>query len=504
MNAAGVGGISLWLVIARHAMVRYLRTAVILVLVLNGAAIAAGLDDLATVVDRTSHRASSHDPTGGNKDYAVNLEPKATLKLLETGGPGRITHMWFTAARFQFHDTFLRDLVIRIYWEKSAVPSVEAPLGDFFALGLAKWYKVNSLPITVGENPVAMNCYWPMPFYSHARVELYNNGRQSIRKIYYNIDYELGEIPANQALFHAVFRKARLQTQVHEGNTTGKDNYVILETEGRGHYVGCLFSVDAEPCIWWGEGDDMIFIDHSEKPVIIGTGAEDYFCNAWGFHANASHLFYGSPFVENRPDNRRYNIAYRWHIPDPVRFKKHIRVTLERTFDPDLVHEYTSVAYWYQTEPIKPREPLPYAEANHPRRMAPNGISGPELEAVLLSKGVRARAITTDQPDEGFEKGGYLQIDTRGDALVEIPVAVLEDGLYQGKVRPADRSIDGQVRIGLKGGEMKNVAKASVHQKDVAYVDLGAARSKDKTLTILVGGDRMVGIDYIRIERIGE
>jgi len=292
-----------------------------------------GLDELATVVDRTSHRASSYDRTGGNIDIISSFAPRATEVLLDTEGPGKITHMWLTFTSFPGNQTALRDLVIRMYWEHSSVPSVEVPLGDFFALGHNKYYQVQSIPVAVGDNRRALNCYWPMPFYKHARIELYNNGRRSIRRIYYNIDYELGSIPARQGLFHAEYRRDKeLRGQSKHGNTTGKDNYVILETEGRGHYVGCVLYVDAQPGGWWGEGDDMIFIDHYEKPVIIGTGSEDYFCNAWGYANAFSYPYYGAPLLEKRPDGGKYTTVYRWHVQDPVRFTKHIKVTIEHVY----------------------------------------------------------------------------------------------------------------------------------------------------------------------------
>ena len=162
------------------------------VLPLLGAAVATGqsLDGVSSLRDRTSHRASSWDRTGGNNDSLGSFAPGDTQVLLDTDGPGRITHLWFTVARFPGHEYVLRDIALRIFWENSPVPSVEVPLGDFFGLGHGRLYAWQSLPVAVGSNPCAMNCYWPMPFYRHARVEIVNNGRHSIRRLYYNLDYE--------------------------------------------------------------------------------------------------------------------------------------------------------------------------------------------------------------------------------------------------------------------------------------------------------------------------
>ncbi|UCD27400.1 MAG: DUF2961 domain-containing protein [Planctomycetota bacterium] len=469
----------------------------------------AGLENLATVVDRTSHRASSYDRAGGNIDIISSFAPRASEVLLDTDGPGKITHVWFTFTPFPGNKTALRDLVIRMYWEHSSVPSVEVPLGDFFALGHNKYYTVHSIPVAVGDNRKALNCYWPMPFYKHARIELYNNGRRSIRRIYYHIDYELGSIAADQGLFHAEFRRDKeLRTQARHGNVTGEDNYVILETEGRGHYVGCALFIDAQAGGWWGEGDDMIFIDHSERPVIIGTGSEDYFCNAWGYRSAFSYPFYGAPLLEKRPDKGSFTTVYRWHIHDPVRFKKHIRVTIEHLFHPKVVNDYSSVAFWYQMEPIKGRRPLPYAEDNHPRnyekeppRPSTFELDGTELEPELQSQGIAARAITAELHD-GYKNGGWLRVRTGERGKVEMKIPVPEEGNYRVQLKPVNHIIEGFIEVGLKGSELRRIEKREFSEHKVPYVNLGKVNSKDKKLIIVVGGNSAVGIDHLKVEKV--
>src|SRR6476469_609621 len=155
------------------------RTLLVLLVLVRSLA-AAGLEDLPALQDRTSHRASSHDPTGGNVDSLLSLAPGSTHVLLETDGPGCVRHVWMTLTVFPNHATALRDLVLRMSWEGSGVPAVETPLGDFFALGHCRRYPVQSAPIAVGQHPSALNCYWPMPFYKHARIELYNSGTRSV------------------------------------------------------------------------------------------------------------------------------------------------------------------------------------------------------------------------------------------------------------------------------------------------------------------------------------
>ncbi len=474
-----------------------------------------GLEDLATIVDRESHRASSYDRSGGNVDNVTSFAPGQTHVMLDTDGPGQITHLWMTLARFPGHRTVIRDLVIRMYWDHSKVPSVEVPVGDFFAMGHAKMYQVRSVPISVGIHRVAMNCYWPMPFHKHARVELYNNGNRSIRRIYYNLDYELGDIPENQGLFHALYkRRPRLKTQTHGLNPTGKENYVILETEGCGQYVGCVLSVDAEYGHWWGEGDEMIFIDHAAKPTIHGTGSEDYFGNAWGYREPFSYPYYGAPYYKVTQKGERVCTVYRWHIPDPVRFSEHIKVTIERFFDPGKENDYTTVAYWYQEEPIKQRPPIPRGEANHPRPLPKITIEKPEpipfsdkmdateLEADLLARGIKARAITAGL-DEGYAGGGWLKIDT-DNKPVELHVPVPKnDASYLLAVKPVLHLIEDEIQIGRTGEKMHSFCEQpGRHQGEQFYLPLGTATPENNTIKITVQGNKIIGLDHLTINEV--
>ena len=478
---------------------------------LGSASWAAELDALATVKpDTTSHRASSYDRTGGNTDNIESFAPKSSHVLLDTAGPGRITHLWLTISSFPNHPTYLRDLVLRLTWEHALVPAVEVPLGDFFALGHAKRYTIQSAPIAVGINPRALNCYWPMPFHQHAKVELFNNGRRSLRRIYYHVDYELGPQPENQGLFHALFRYERgLKTQAHEGNTSGKDNYLILETEGHGQYVGCALFIDAEPGGWWGEGDDMIFIDGAENPVILGTGTEDYFNNAWGYDAAFSYPYYGCPLLEKLLDGGSCTTVYRWHIPDPVRFRKQVRVTMEHIYSERVANDYSSVAYWYQLQPVRQREPLPYAEANHPKpHRSPNPppttfeIDGTELEPVLQSRGVAARAITAGYA-EGYANGGGLRVEHLA-APLEIPIPVPEDDTYRVRFKPVSHVLRQPLQFGFKDGRRQTFPKREGHEGRVPYLDLGTASSHHNVLTVVLEGGPTIGIDNLRIEKVND
>jgi len=445
---------------------------------------AADLADLATVVDRTSHRASSYDRTGGNDDNIVSFEPGRTLVLLDTDGSGLITHMWLTVSPFEDHSTLFRDLVIRMYWEGSKVPSVEVPLGDFFGLGHGRVYTVHSLPINVGADPRALNCYWPMPFYKHARIELANVGTRSIRRLFYNIDYELGTIPPKQGLFHAEFRRTRdLPPQLLKANTTGKDNYVLLDTKGEGQYVGCFLFLDSAPGGWWGEGDEMMFIDGEQKPSIVGTGTEDYFCEAWGFDGVTGFPFYGVPLLDKLADGWTQTTLCRFHVPDPVRFKKSIRVTIEHRRASKVASDYSSVAYWYQLEPVAARQPLPEGDDYRPRKHETAATRGrsdfrwcaTQAEVPLREAGVSARAITTGHRETW--RGGYLRVDAPN-RPVSIAIPVPAPGSYRVGARLLTTDHGGPVTIGLRGAQPQTVHLIGARG---TTVELGTAKVGDDT-----------------------
>lgn len=462
---------------------------------------AIDLADLATVVERSSHKASSHDRSGGNDDNVTGLAPGETHVMLDTNGPGLIGHIWLTVSGYKGHQSPLRDLVIRIYWEGSKVPSVEAPLGDFFGLGHGREYQVTSAPVNVGADTRAMNCYWPMPFYQHARVEIYNNGRRGIRRIYYNLDYELGAIRPNQALFHAQFRSTK-DLPSRPFSKDGKDNFVILETRGEGHYVGCFLFVDSAPGGWWGEGDEMIFLDGEELPSIIGTGTEDYFCNAWGFDETFSYPFYGAPLLDKLPDGWKQTTAYRFHIPSPVRFKKSVRVTIEHHWSGTVANDYSCVAYWYQRKCMTGRPALPAADDNHPRKHlekpekagkpATRKYCGTEFETALREQGVSVRAMTLSH-QQGYS-GGALSIDPKG-RVVPIEVPVPAPGTYRVVFRFYDVHQDARITVGARGGETRVVPRVGAKG---AVVDLGTVTVGDnRTISVTANSEKPFAVDYV-------
>ena len=337
------------------------------------------LDDLAKLRDGRSKRVSSFDRSGRNKD-SVTIEGGATQVLADIEGAGTVRHIWFTIACED--ECYLRKTVLRMYWDGMDYPSVEAPVGDFFGVGHAKANSYSSVALNMSANPgqdqrAAMNCYFPMPFSEGARIVVENECDVPIRAFYYYIDYdELDAPPADQGRFHTQWRRNNpCKPPTHLGkdpevNLTDKDNYLILEAKGRGHYVGCNMSIHNLYGGWWGEGDDMFMIDGEKwPPDLHGTGSEDYFAHAWGMQVQNAYLYNGVSY--NKPGtvgsiNQRITV-YRYHIADPVIFHKSIRVSIEHGHANDRCDDYGSTAYWYQTLPHKRFPKFPKMDDRLPR-----------------------------------------------------------------------------------------------------------------------------------------
>jgi len=348
--------------------------------------------DLTRQQTYTPHRASSSDPTGRNDD-SRRIEAGATLTILDADGPGTISHIWTTIATNENYH--LKRIVLRIYWDNEATPSVEAPIGDFFGLGLGIYVSWQSQMLSVG-NDKAMNSYFPMPFARHARITITNEGKQPVGDFYYNIDYRTYSRPLAEGTlyFHAQYRQAqpnrgfttdwlRNQDTSKYPDLTGADNYVWMEAAGHGQFVGVTMSVLQNQDLWWGEGDDMFFIDGEKSPSIAGTGAEDYFLGAWDFGGRPySYPLYGAPVVGEELAGSRSSV-YRFHFDSPIPFSKSIKATIEHGHANARSDNYYSVAYWYQAEPHAPFPQLPAVEDRLPKLQA---VGGPGNSGVVPQK----------------------------------------------------------------------------------------------------------------------
>lgn len=288
-----------------------------------------------------------------------NVPPGSTHVLLDEKGPGVITHIWITFLGPEPQNWAPKgsadhqEILLRMYWDGDDRPAVEAPLGDFFANCFGLRTEVISLPVVV-EDADSYNCFWRMPFRKSARIEVENQSDKPLSLLYFNIDWiKTDDLPKDTPYFYAQYRQ---EYPVEKGK-----DYLILETEGKGHYVGTVLATRFRSPAWYGEGDEKIYIDGEAKPSIWGTGTEDYFLSAWGLQT-ASTPYFGVPYFDRRGIGG-HTSAYRWHIADPMPFDESIKVTIEHmgwmsedenpeykaTSWNEREDDYSSVAFWYQT-----------------------------------------------------------------------------------------------------------------------------------------------------------
>ena len=292
---------------------------------------------------------------------AITLPKLQTTTLADVDGPGVIQHIWITVDPKAY-----RDCILRFYWDNEPDPSIEVPLGDFFAAGHGQRYKVNSLMVAVNPSG-GFNSYWPMPFRKKARITVENQQPQAIGGFFYQITYALEAVPENAAYFHAQWRRSM--------TSRARPEHTLLEgVRGTGHYVGTFLAWEQLSNGWWGEGEIKFYIDGDQNhPTICGTGTEDYFGGAWGFGDTFSANYSGYPFFSKEPGRIPKHSLYRWHVVDPIRFTKDLRVTIQALgwwpngkFQP-LTDDIASVGYWYQREPHAPFPKLPERTERFPR-----------------------------------------------------------------------------------------------------------------------------------------
>lgn len=324
-----------------------------------------------------SQRSSSWDRSGGNAD-SVRVEQGASATLLDVKGAGVISHLWFTInSPDRMH---LKNLVLRAWWDGESAPSIEVPIGDFFGLGLGEYFVYQSALTAVA--PIkALNAYFTMPFSSAARLTLTNEGEAPTHNLYYAVDYvTVAALPEGLGRFHAQYRQAAPCKAVESDgkNLSGRDNYVFLEATGQGHFVGVAHAVVQNEEGWFGEGDDMIFIDGEQRPRINGTGTEDYYNGAWDFGGQPfANQHQGAPYIADPERIGGRYCLYRWHVESPIAFEKSIRVTIEHGTANDRSDSFYSAAFWYQTEPHAAFPPLPAPADRVPKVFAVGGPKGP-------------------------------------------------------------------------------------------------------------------------------
>ena len=321
-------------------------------------------------------RISSYDRSGGNDDRRY-IQPGETYTVADISGAGCIRHIWMTLANegFVVEKNAYRKIVVRMYWDGETEPSVQAPLGDFFGMGHAMTKNFVSAPLQMSpQDGQGFNCWWPMPYAEGAKITVTNECDTTLI-LYYYVDYEqFPQIQPDMLRFHAWWNREcptkgipDPQGDQHNDwcfageNKDGKDNYLVLDAAGCGHYCGCNVNIHnlntSTLWDWPGEGDDMIFIDGDQEPTLYGTGTEDYVNMAWCPTQEYSAPYHG--LILGGQDNWKGKITYyRYHIQDPIMFEKEIRVTIEHGHANHRSDDWSTTAYWYQSEPHKPFAPI--------------------------------------------------------------------------------------------------------------------------------------------------
>jgi len=456
------------------------------------------------------------DPNGvpdpnSNRDNS-SIQPGQKKILLDVKGPGVITHIWMTFLGPEPHpwakngSANHQEMLLHMYWDGNERPAVEAPVGDFFANSFGKRSEVISLPVAV-EDADSYNCFWHMPFRRSARIEVINQSEKPISLLYYNIDWiKKDYINDDTPYFYAQYRQ---EYPVQNGK-----DYVLLDTKGKGHYVGTVLSVRTRSPSWFGEGDEKIYIDGEQNASIWGTGTEDYFLSAWGLKTTSTP-FFGVPYFDQWGIIGGHTSAYRWHVTDPIVFSKSIKVTFEHYgwMSPDENPEYrshswnereddySSVAFWYQTG-----QPTFEARAPHARqRKLPN------LDTIIA-----ARDYTSDEfhgPGEALKQNldiypdAHLFYKPQGEknAWVEIPFEI-EKKEPQRLLLVMTRSYDyGKYQAYLNGVKLSGVMdlySSEISTREYHLLDFWPKAGQYKLRLECVGKNPLSGGYYLGIESV--
>ncbi len=389
-----------------------------------------GNDDalgLARMKSYSAARVSSANRFVASNDDSKRILPGETLVMADLQGAGVVTHIWLTVADSEF--AWPRLLRIRVYYDGHKTPSVDAPLGDFFAVGHGSERNVFSNMVRDSSMGRARNSYWPMPYRRSCRITVSNEGRRMAAMFYYHVDYrKYDSLPKDVGYFHAYYRQER---PARRGR-----NYAFLDIKGSGHYVGTVMSVVQTQVSWFGEGDDLFYVDGAAKPQIVGTGSEDYFNEAWGLR-DITGPWTGTPITEGEKLGSRLT-GYRWHVPDPIPFKTSLWAGIEHsgwTANPDgsvrsgfeeRPDFFSSVAFWYQQGVNEGLPEPPYGSDRLPLGNASQLTIENAIDIVTSEHGA-ARVLK----EVDWEKD-LLFFEAEGPgAKVNIPIEIPEDGKYE-------------------------------------------------------------------------
>jgi hypothetical protein len=377
--------------------------------------------------DFRARRSSSNNADWSSNDDSKRPIPGETVTLANLAGPGVVTHIWLTVAANEYG--WPRLLRLRAYYDGSREPSVDAPVGDFFAVGHGFERPVESLVIRASSEGRSRNSYWPMPFRKSCRITVTNEGRRRVSNLYFHVDWKkVSSLAPNTAYFHARYRQAL--------PASGDAPYEVLDVHGRGHYVGTVLSVVQAEAGWFGEGDDFFYVDGEKKPSIEGTGTEDYFNDAWGLRVDTGP-YAGASVAEGTGLGSRMT-AYRWHLADPIPFAKSLHFVFEHkgwTFNADgsvksasgdRTDLLSSVAYWYQVGVAADQPEPPYGTARLPQGNARQI----EVEEDLADAKAEKGKVSVSKDLFWSKDVLFLKAEGPGSRL-DVPFDVGEDGTYE-------------------------------------------------------------------------
>jgi len=375
----------------------------------------------------SAQRVSSGNRYTGSNDDSKRIMPGETYVMADLQGPGVVSHIWLTAADNEFG--WQRLVRIRVYYDGRKTPGVDVPLGDFFGVGHGYDRNLDSLVVRDSSFGRARNSYWPMPFRKSCRITVTDEGSRPVTMFYYHVDWQRHpSLPADTAYLHAYYRQERPAAK-------GK-NYEFVSIKGSGHYVGTVLNVIQSQVGWFGEGDDLFYVDGAEHPQILGTGTEDYVNEAWGLRVSGG-LWSGTPVAEGELVGARLT-GYRWHIPDPVPFTRSLWAGIEHagwTYNADgslrsafeeRPDYFSSVAFWYQKDVNEGLPEPPYGEARLPLGNAEQIAVEDSIQEVTTVKG---KAAVQREVDWGRD---LLFFEAQGQgARINIPIDVRETGRYE-------------------------------------------------------------------------
>ncbi len=343
---------------------------------------------------------SSHDTTGGNNDR-ISIKKGETATIAYIKGPGIITRIWVTIDSRDPY--FLRKILIKMYWDDEKEPSVEAPIGDFFGTGFKYQQYVSSF---TGMTSGGYYCYFPMPFQKSAKIEIVNQTNLEVYAFYYQIQYQKlsSRLADDVAYFHAWWHR--------DLRTKSKENYLVLDAEGEGQFVGVNMSMQSyNGQLWYLEGDEMVYVDGEEKPSLNGTGTEDFFTSGWYFNHGEFFAPYHGLIIKD--DSAARIAAYRFMVGDQIPFAKSLKFTIEHGAENSEIADYSSTAYWYQKEPHRKFPPLLKPSLRIPLRVTvPEGV----IEAESLSaEGINVNSAIENMDNYGpdWSNSKQLQIDLK-------------------------------------------------------------------------------------------